>query len=154
MIDCVSHNDYELHTPEHLREENGSEYLFMCEDPFRLISPVKVSGRHKIWDLERPVPRAAALGLEAPPYSILKLTGDSADDSSPPFHGAMGGGGTRPTSTGGPGVAAKDAFELEAIKEIIDYREDSGMSAVIQTLSLEKAFRPQASKRLNLLPEP
>lgn len=51
IIDCMPQQDYFTQCPPEMREENSSEFLFVCADPHPLAMPYKVSGRHKIWDL-------------------------------------------------------------------------------------------------------
>ena len=44
----VSNEEYRDMTPLEEREENDSEFLFICRNPKRLILPIGVSGNHKI----------------------------------------------------------------------------------------------------------
>ena len=44
-------------------EENGSAFLFLCEQPRTLTLPIRVSGQHKIWPLEPAIAAAARATL-------------------------------------------------------------------------------------------
>jgi len=49
--DMLSQEEYRERYPEREREENSSEYLFVCTQPQRLAMPFALSGDHKICKL-------------------------------------------------------------------------------------------------------
>ena len=46
------------------QEDNMSRYLFVCTDPHALVTPLRVSGQHKIWKLKKEDHRNAIAQLE------------------------------------------------------------------------------------------
>eukprot|EP01103_Thecamoeba_quadrilineata_P020422 TRINITY_DN8748_c0_g1_i1.p1 TRINITY_DN8748_c0_g1~~TRINITY_DN8748_c0_g1_i1.p1 ORF type:complete len:151 (+),score=21.41 TRINITY_DN8748_c0_g1_i1:466-918(+) len=64
VVDVLPQAEYRKKTDE-TREESGSDYLFICQSPQRLIVPVSVSGSHKIWNLSSKVVTNCLKGLTA-----------------------------------------------------------------------------------------
>jgi len=70
VIDMVSQEEHQrrqnLLPPEHRtsEEENGSNFMFVCVNPRRLIMPFPVKGDHKIWKLPRKTVELAQKGLK------------------------------------------------------------------------------------------
>lgn len=48
VVDVLSNDEYRKQTPIEDREENGSDYLFICKNARMLVFPLPVSGQHKI----------------------------------------------------------------------------------------------------------
>ena len=49
VVDCVTNAQYTAATPDPARrEENGSDFLFVCTKPRTLAIPIRISGDHKI----------------------------------------------------------------------------------------------------------
>jgi len=65
VTDMLSHEEYVSQVPQHLREENGSDYLFICKNAQKLAIPFTISGQHKIWKLDRKVVEAANQAIKA-----------------------------------------------------------------------------------------
>ena len=59
LVDCLSQDEYTSRVPPP-REENHSDFLFVCEEPRALVMPQRVSGQHKIWQLDGKIAAAAA----------------------------------------------------------------------------------------------
>ena len=62
LVDCLSQDEYTSRVPPP-REENHSDFLFVCEEPRALVMPQRVSGQHKIWQLDGKIAAAAASSL-------------------------------------------------------------------------------------------
>jgi len=155
VVDCISNQDYQLRVPEHLREENGSEQLLVCEQPYRLLAPVRISGRHKIWDLERKVVERAAAGLEAAPASLVSHNLAAAAPL------AVGPNGLDPLLEAqleaallhADDPAQTEAFAETKVLDLFDGAVDrTGMAQIVQQMSLGKAFRPKVSQVQQLAP--
>lgn len=65
--ECWTKEDYTKvlqSSPSMPQEENGSDYIFWCLRPRRLVVPLKMSGNNKIWELPKMSLSAAQRGLQ------------------------------------------------------------------------------------------
>jgi len=63
VVDCASNEEYFQKHPM-CTEENGSAYLFVCENPEQLKIKFQISGKHKIYKLEPHIYVAAKKNLQ------------------------------------------------------------------------------------------
>jgi hypothetical protein len=65
----LSLNKYDLSVPVY-DEDTGSEYLFICVNPQRLVMPFNMPGKSKLWKLPKATLQAAQKGLKPITLSI------------------------------------------------------------------------------------
>ncbi len=56
--------------PETLKQEIGSPYCFLCENPKRLVVPQQMRGYPKLWQLPSKTASSLSAALKAPPDPI------------------------------------------------------------------------------------
>jgi hypothetical protein len=61
--DVLSQQDYQLRFAEEEREENGSDFIFVCSQARQLRMPIPLSGQHKIWKLDKTLLDTAEMTL-------------------------------------------------------------------------------------------
>lgn len=52
LEDIIRVEDYFKYIPEHLREETGCKYLFVCRNPRRLLYPIRLPGERQIFNID------------------------------------------------------------------------------------------------------
>ena len=88
VVDCVTNAQYTAATPDPARrEENGSDFLFVCTKPRTLAIPIRISGDHKIWRLDPAIANSARASLRPAP---------AVRDARPPAGGPPPGLASQP----------------------------------------------------------
>eukprot|EP01102_Stenamoeba_stenopodia_P014764 TRINITY_DN4948_c0_g1_i1.p1 TRINITY_DN4948_c0_g1~~TRINITY_DN4948_c0_g1_i1.p1 ORF type:complete len:268 (-),score=59.53 TRINITY_DN4948_c0_g1_i1:55-858(-) len=63
VVDVMSQEEYKRKHPVP-EEENTSSFLWLCENPQRLPVPLGMSGKHKLWKIEKRIVESAELQLQ------------------------------------------------------------------------------------------
>lgn len=69
VVACYSANDMEAWKtlPDTIKQEIGSPYCFLCENPKRLVVPQQMRGHPKLWQLPGKTANGLSAALKSPP---------------------------------------------------------------------------------------
>ncbi|DBB16891.1 TPA: hypothetical protein ACH3X3_015127 [Trebouxia sp. C0006] len=72
VVACYSADDMESWQtlPDSIKQEIGSPFCFLCENPKRLVVPQQMRGHPKLWQLPSKTAKSLTAALKAPPDPV------------------------------------------------------------------------------------